>query len=108
MKETPHDVYIRTEIDRVRGITRLTRTAVPYPTAETMLHMAHALVRALPDDAPKKALIDFRLGPPARSDDAYEEIMARTRRALTARFEVVAVLVRSAVGKLQVSRIARA
>jgi hypothetical protein len=51
-------------------------------------------------------LIDAR-DAPARNDAEFEETFARARRPILAQFGRVAVLVRSAVGKLQVTRYAR-
>ena len=51
-------------------------------------------------------LIDSREGP-ARNDPAFEELLARVRGPIVSRFARSAVLVQSAVGRLQVARYAR-
>jgi hypothetical protein len=63
-----------------------------------------ALDEASPDDT--RLLIDMRRAP-GRNDDAYERAVARYRAETVARFEQVAVLVRSMPGQLQVQRHAK-
>ncbi|MGZ3424978.1 MAG: hypothetical protein ACXVEF_44695 [Polyangiales bacterium] len=53
-----------------------------------------------------KLLLDVREGP-LRNDDAFEEVMTRYRTRLFADFAALAILVKTAVGKLQVARITR-
>jgi hypothetical protein len=51
-----------------------------------------------------KMLIDLRSGPQMRNDPEFEAIMLPYRRAMPEKFAKSAVLVRTAVGKLQVNR----
>jgi hypothetical protein len=52
----------------------------------------------------RRVLVDFRGGPPGRNDPEFERATDEVRRQM-ARFERVAILVRTAAGKLQALRL---
>jgi hypothetical protein len=61
-----------------------------------------------PDLAPfsgYRALLDLRAIPAGRNDEAFEQLAMRAQGALARTFSRNAVLVRSAVGKLQIRRL---
>ena len=102
------DDWITLSFDERRGLARYVRNAAPYG-AIANLERSFAGVAALVGQIPRgsKLLIDVRSAPP-RNDEAFE---ARTNAALAGflvRFAKTATLVRTAVGKLQTARLARA
>jgi hypothetical protein len=55
----------------------------------------------------RRLLIDLRGGPPGRNDPEFERASEQWRRSLSEDFERVAILVRTAVGKLHIQRLGR-
>jgi hypothetical protein len=99
--------YFRLTVNEPLGVARLQRTATAFPDSEALriaaLEVEHAASR-LPRGM--GLLIDAR-DAPARNDQEFEQQFTRARRPILACFARVAVLVRSAVGKLQVARYGR-
>lgn len=102
---TPH---ANISLDHAKKLVRFTRTALGYRSAPEL--EADCVVNLqLLDSLDRKhltLLIDLREAPP-RNDDAFEQTMKDFRRNLCANFVRSAVLVRTAVGKLQVKRLAQ-
>ena len=93
-------------IELVGDVLRLTRTAHPMSDKTDEIQGVYdAITRLLRPSAGKKALIDLRGGPVGRSDAVFESVSSEATRRMTAHFSKVAVLVRSAAGKLQVKRL---
>ncbi len=108
MREIARTAHWEVSLDRARGIVRAKRTPVPYETIDELDASMHALadhVRTV-DPASLGLLLDLRDGP-FRNDDAFERAMHRHRGHLLDAFRSVAVLVSTAVGRLQTARIAR-
>jgi hypothetical protein len=89
-------------------LVRAVRTPRPYETIAQLEASLQALAVGMrvQERAGRKLLVDVRDGP-FRNDDANERAVLRHRRALFKGFARVAVLVRTAVGRLQTNRIAR-
>lgn len=88
-------------------LVRLVRSVTPFPSIDAIEQTFAAVDRAIASIPPDWALlIDSRDGP-MRNDPVFEDILARARGGIIGRFARVAVLVRSAIGKLQVVRYAR-
>jgi hypothetical protein len=100
--------YYTIQVDATRGLLRLVRTGVAYPSLSAIAEDREVVGRVISQLPGHLLLLDMRAGPPPRSDEAFERAMAKGRKAITQRFRRVAVLVRSAVGKLQVQRLVRA
>jgi hypothetical protein len=99
--------WIVTE-DTERGILRITRSREPFDAIDELERESLGLRELL---GPARArctgvLVDLREGP-LRNDPAFEAVMGKLRPELFRGFARSAVLVRSAVGKLQVTRHAR-
>jgi hypothetical protein len=95
--------------DRRLGIVRFTRSAAPLPELAVFRALMIELVARL-EDLPRAELgliVDTRLAI-GRSDDAFEAMMNEFRPRLFGGFRRVAVLIKTAVGRLQVRRLARA
>ena len=95
--------------DGARRLVCLARTAHRLEVDEidgAFAGMLPALTAAGLDPARLRLLVDVRDGP-ARNDPAFEAKMNVHMQALVGRFEKCAVLVRSAVGVLQVKRLVR-
>lgn len=89
-------------------LVRATRTPKPYDEfvdVERSMEEFLAVGRKFPRRS-VKLLLDVREGP-MRNDDAFESVMSRYRPKLFADFTALAILVKTAVGKLQVARITR-
>jgi hypothetical protein len=99
--------FMTGEVDRRRGFVRVTRTREPYPTLAEIPSSAAELLAHVPGDAPRKLLIDFRDGPTARNDPEFEAASFKARSLILGYFPIHAILVRSAVGMLQVNRLAK-
>jgi hypothetical protein len=100
------NTYFRIETDAARGLVRIVRTAQPMPTEASAVARAFSgLTEALRPFTGQKVLLDLRHGPPGRSDEAFEHASRNAGAALDRTFARVAVLVRSAVGKLQIRRL---
>jgi hypothetical protein len=102
------DEWVTLSFDAATRLMRYTRSDVPYATLADMDRSHAALGAAVPHIAPgTKLLIDVRLAHP-RNDAEFE---AKTNSALTGflkPFAKHATLLRTAVGKLQTARLARA
>ncbi len=106
-KEVFADEYFRIVVDERSRLVWLIRTTAAFPTLE-MLEAAFNDVSDAVNKLPVEwsLLVDSREGP-LRNDPAFEQILARARGQIVARFARSAVLVKSAVGKLQIARYAR-
>jgi hypothetical protein len=101
------NAYFRFTEDERAGVYRLVRTGIPYPSSEA-LRAAAAEIEHAASTLPRGSalLIDSREAVP-RNDTEFEEQFKRARRPIMAHFPRIAILVRSAVGKLQVNRYVR-
>lgn len=102
---TPHFVVTR---ESGREIVRVTRTDVPFASLDELETTFQPLQLALDGIGRKRhaLLIDTRAAP-LRTDPEFERAFEPHRVRLLSGFARVAVLVRSAVGKLQVQRHSR-
>lgn len=98
--------YFRLSVDDAPGVLRLVRSSKPFPTLEA-LHAAAREVEAATTRRKGAALLIDAREAPARNDVAFEQEFALARRRMLAPCARIAVLVRSAAGKLQVGRYAR-
>jgi hypothetical protein len=96
---------IRSEYDERRRLVRYTRTSQGFSSIseleETYKNLIQSTLRL--ELRHLALLIDLREAPP-RNDPAFEEAIARYRGPMMQGFARVAVLVKSAVGRLQVRR----
>jgi hypothetical protein len=100
------NAYFRIVPEPARRLVRVQRTPEPMPReAEVVSSIFAALDEPLRRFAGYRVLLDLRQGPPGRSDGAFEEASRSAGLVLDRTFTRVAVLVRSAVGKLQVRRL---
>jgi hypothetical protein len=110
MAETLYgDEWITVTFDAGSGLVRYTRSDVPYPDVQAVarsLDAMRAAVRRVVPAANAKLLIDTRRAPP-RNDPAFEAQVQRTTVEFSTRFGRVATLISTAVGKLQVARLAQ-
>jgi hypothetical protein len=103
------DAYVTVTLDDARGLVRYTRSRQPFATLDDLRGSHTAMVAALPASIPPgfKLLIDVREAPP-RNDEAFERELTPLLAQFMQPFAARAVLVRSAVGRLQVQRLSRA
>jgi hypothetical protein len=88
------------------GFVRVTRTATPAPPNDEGARLYDAVTAALGKARARRVLVDLRGSPPGRNDPEFERSTEAFRRSLAA-YERVAILVRTAVGKLQLTRLSR-
>ena len=117
--QTYFDVCLRAD-----GIIWLRRTAKVYPSVEEV-HRAYDEFLALVDDSvlqrriksgnlgtkmrsPMAWLIDIRSAPSHRNDPEFEHAVEDRRKDLVQRSPLLAVVVQSASGKMQLTRMSRA
>ncbi|HZS40138.1 MAG TPA: hypothetical protein VFF06_25080, partial [Polyangia bacterium] len=93
-------------VDARARLVRVTRTARQFTAVDEMQRAHKEVLRAVAPYLEHRLLLDVRDGP-SRNDPDYEKGMASLRKAVIVRFERVAILVRSNVGKLHVTRLAR-
>jgi hypothetical protein len=84
---------------------RVNRTNKAYAEVAEAARANDEVARAMRNRGPRRLLLDLREGPPGRNDQAFEDTTRRWRAELGRLFDRRAVLVKSAVGKLQVRRI---
>jgi hypothetical protein len=103
------DPYLEVTLDDTTGLVRYVRSSAAYPSLDVVRTSHEALLSALParPRVSLKLLVDTRAAP-ARNDEAFEKVIQSTLASLLPRFASFAILVKSAVGKLQVSRLAKA
>jgi hypothetical protein len=102
------DEHLTVTLDAASGLVRYVRSAQPYASLEAVRAIHSAMTQALRAHAgrPLKLLIDSRAAPP-RNDPAFEAEIVRSFQAFGPLFAARAMLIRSAVGKLQVQRLTR-
>ncbi len=108
MREVFRDDFYAVAVDS-EGIARITRLAQGYTSlrqAEDSLDRLQLCIRRLPRGMAPKALVDLRESP-GWNDEAFEKKTIAFRKELTARFTPLAILVKTVVGKLQISRLNR-
>ncbi len=101
------DPYVNVTLDD--DIVRYTRSSTAYPSIDAV-RACNQQIRVAFAALPKGTLailVDVRNAPP-RNDDAFEAEVLEALGALAEQFPVRATLVRTAVGKLQTQRLARA
>jgi hypothetical protein len=107
MREIHRNAYYVLELDAPRRTVWLKRTRAPFEDLEIAAHSHEELRRALTDVPADKLLLDLREGPAGRNDAAFENAIQGTRQEMARRFRRVAVLVRTAAGRLQMQRLER-
>ncbi|HEX4475459.1 MAG TPA: hypothetical protein VH142_10310 [Polyangiaceae bacterium] len=100
--------HLTATLDDPSNLVRYVRSAEPYPSLEAVRELHHELNRILATLPPGKLalLVDMRLAP-ARNDDPFELEVTEAVTAMLPRFTAHAFLVKSAVGRLQVLRLAK-
>ena len=108
MKTLLTDPLLTVTLDEAPGLVRYRRTREPFQSLDTMRALHDRLFELLSELPLKKLklLVDVRDAPP-RNDPAFEEEISRIVGLITSKFAAHAVLVRSAVGLLQVQRLER-
>ena len=88
-------------------MVRLVRSPKGFPSHQVIEDTFAQIEQAIASVPPGWALlIDTREGP-LRNDPQFEELLGRARGRIVYRFARTAVLVQSAIGRLQVARYAR-
>src|SRR5262245_52957829 len=102
------DPLLTVTIEEARGLVRYQRTREPLPSLDAMPQLHERMFAALGGLPLKKfkLLVDVRDAPP-RNDAAFEKEVTRILDFTISQFATHAVLVKSAVGMLQVQRLER-
>jgi hypothetical protein len=102
------DPLLRLSADRAARIFRYERSELPWPSLE-VVHSLHDQLVKVVLGLPRgeyAILLDLRRAPP-RNDAEYEAAIGGYVDTLVRHFKRHAILVRTAVGKLQVTRLER-
>jgi hypothetical protein len=102
------DPLLTVTVEEARGLVRYQRTREPLPSIDAMRTLHERMFDALGKLPLKqyKLLVDVREAPP-RNDAAFESEVTRILNFTISKFAAHAVLVKSAVGLLQVQRLER-
>lgn len=100
--------YLMVTLDQERSIIRSIRSEIPYASPDEFIRVHTEAIESYDSlDRPSLGhLLDLRR-PPMNNDPAFEAATMRTRSMLVQEFAAVAVVVRTAVGALQVNRLLR-
>jgi hypothetical protein len=101
------DAHVTVTIDEA-GLVRYVRSGEPYPSLDALRELHQKMRGALASLPPGRLvlLVDVRQAP-ARNDDPFEREIMQALQAIVPRFSAHAVLVKSAVGRLQAQRMAK-
>lgn len=99
---------VSVSVDHLRGLARVTRSAVRGDDVASIVGAFDEAVRLLDqlDRSRLRVLIDLRAAP-GRNDPEFERAMTTRRSELTRGFRAAAILVQTPVGELQIARITR-
>lgn len=100
------DRYFRVDLQPRDRLYRIARTEEPFPDLAATTIALTTLETTLRDVSGALLLLDTR-DAPARNDGAFEAKIIEHRDRLFGRFARVAILVRTAAGRLQTSRLSR-
>jgi hypothetical protein len=102
------DAHVRITVDEATRIVHYVRSDVPYPSLETLREIHEAVKHEFEQlPAGKLALlVDVRAAHP-RNDAAFESETQRALGTIMGRFVARASIVKSAVGRLQVTRLSK-
>jgi hypothetical protein len=89
------------------GFVRITRLGTPPPPPVELTALYAELTAALRRCGARRLLLDLRAGPPGRNDPEFERASEKWRQTLAHDLERVAIVVRTAVGKLHVQRLGK-
>jgi len=107
MREAFKNAYYVLEHDATQHLVWLRRTRASFEVLADVTRNHEELRHALAQLTADKLLLDLREGPPGRNDAAFENAVAATRKELEHRYRRVAVLVKTAAGRLQMQRLGR-
>ena len=95
--------------DGLLRIVYVIRSEVPYPDLESLEPSYEGLLARLDrvGREGKAVIVDFRNGPPPRNDEAFERATRPYRRRIFEGFVAGGVLVRTASGRMQLTRTSR-
>lgn len=100
--------YVVVHVDDVQHLVRVRRTSVPYPSVESIEAHFDELIGLFGSRQLERyrCLVDVR-DATGRNDDGFERVMGRYRPQLFGRFARAAMIVKTAIGEMQVGRMAR-
>jgi hypothetical protein len=109
MPHRPHHFrgrFFVVDVDEPARLVRMSRTTTQFASPEEMQRAHKEVLRVVAPFLEYRLLLDVR-GGPSRNDPEYEKGLASLRRQIVVRFDRVAILVKSAMGGLHVTRLAR-
>jgi hypothetical protein len=99
------DAWAVVTLDEASDLVRYTRTSRRYADIAELQGSFAAVGHVLRTTRASRILIDVRLAPP-RNDEDFESNTNAAVQRLTQRFDKIVLLVQTAVGRLQVHRMA--
>lgn len=105
MRTVLTDPYYEVRIDDARRAVFVRRTSVAFPDLDAVNQTFSRLIAVLSEIEVRghRCVVDMR-DVPGRNDEAFEETVARYRPQLFGPFVGVVMVVKSAVGRMQVQR----
>ena len=101
----PYEPWLNLTAHPDDGVVEMVRTAVPFASLAEVAQAYGALIEELESlSAQNRGLLTDLRAAPGRNDPAFEEIIAPFLRRMYACFDRRAIVIRSAIGKLQVRR----
>jgi hypothetical protein len=102
------DAWLTVTLDEPNGIVRYVRSSRPFVSVEDVVELHAKIGELLHEGAARKLgiLIDVREAP-LRNDASFEATLVGSFEPVMARFIARAILVKSAMGRLQTTRLSR-
>lgn len=106
MEPTFSGAFFAVHADATNRLLHVARTPKQFDSVEEMQRAHKEILRVVAPFIDYRLLLDVRKGP-SRNDPDYEKGLASLRKQIVVRFQRVAILVKSATGKLHATRLAR-
>lgn len=98
--------FMRVDVDQERSILWIRRSTKPFPTIDYARN-ENLLIAQRSQSLPLRFLVLDSRQAPGRNDDDFERAMRPVFQSYINRFERAAMLVQTAIGKLQMQRLSR-
>lgn len=98
--------YLRVEYDAAHSIVVITRTTKPFPSLQEATEVNRNVAQKTRNVPARFLILDSRLAP-GRNDDDFESAMRPIFTQYITRYERVAMIVQTAIGRLQMQRLSR-
>jgi hypothetical protein len=98
--------YFEIDLEPDSALMRIRRTSAPISTLQAAHPVIQAVLETVGRHPVRNLLFDIR-DAPGRNDPEFEKVATAMLNDITRRFERVAMLVRTAIGKLHIQRMSK-